>query len=191
MQEELSQFKRNEVWDLVPRTNTQHVIGTKWVFRNKIDEIGFITKNITWLVDKGYSQEGIDYDETYAPVTTLEAIRLLLAFASLIDFKFFQMDVKSTFLNGYIKEEVYVSQPNGFINYDFPNYVYESKKTLYGLNQASRSWYERLSNFLLEQKFERGKVNTTLFIKNTKKDILVVQIYADDIIFGATNDALC
>ena len=130
MQEELSQFKRNEVWDLVPRTNTQHVIGTKWVFRNKIDEIGFITKNITWLVDKGYSQEGIDYDETYAPVTTLEAIRLLLAFASLIDFKFFQMDVKSTFLNGYIKEEVYVSQPLGFIDYDFPNHVYKLKKAL-------------------------------------------------------------
>ena len=104
---------------------------------------------------------------------------------------FFPMDVKSAFLNGYIKEEVYVSQPLGFIDYDFPNHVYKLKKALQGLKQALMSWYERISNFLLEQKFERGKVNTTLFIKNTKKDILVVQIYADDIIFGATNDALC
>ena len=192
MLEELNQLKRNEVWDLVPRTNTQQVIETKWVFRNKIDETGFITKNKACLVAKGYSQEeGIDYDDTYSPIARLEATRLLLVFVSLMDFKLFQIDVKSAFFNGYIKEEVYVSQPPRFIDYDFPNHVYKLKKALYGLNQAPRSWYKRLSNFLLEQKFERGKVVTTFFIKKTKKDILLVQIYVDDIIFGATNDALC
>ena len=109
MQEELNQFERNHVWDLVPRPNDHPIIGTKWVFRNKLDETGIITRNKARLVAKGYNQEeGIDYEETYAPVARLEAIRLLLAFACIMDFKLYQMDVKSAFLNGYIQEEVYV-----------------------------------------------------------------------------------
>jgi len=126
----------------------------------------------------------------HAPVAILEAIRMLLAFASIMNFKLYQMDVKSAFFNGFIQEEVYVDQPPGFENSKKPNHVFELKKALYGLKQASRTWYERLSKFLLEKDFSRGKVDTTIFIKRKLNDILV-QIYVDDIIFGSTNDTLC
>jgi len=134
MHEELNQFKRNEVWDLVPKPASHKSIGTKWVFRNKLDESGIIVRNKAKLVAKRYNQEeGIDYDETYAPVARLEAIRLLLAFACIMHFILFQMDVKSVFLNGYIEEEVYVDQPPSFMDYEHPNHVHKLKKTLYGL----------------------------------------------------------
>ena len=152
MQEELNQFERNEVWELIPRDESHQIIGTKWVFKNKLDEDGNITKNKARLVAKGYIQEeGINYNETYAPVARLEVIQLLLAYASLMKFKLYQMDVKSAFLNGFIKEDVYVEQPPGFEDYKFPNHIYKLKKALYGLKQAPRSWYERLSTFLLEK----------------------------------------
>ncbi|XP_028196458.1 uncharacterized protein LOC114381380, partial [Glycine soja] len=192
MQEELNQFERNNVWKLVEKPENYPVIGTKWVFRNKLDEHGIIIRNKARLVAKGYNQEeGIDYEETYAPVARLEAIRMLLAYASIMNFKLYQMDVKSAFLNGLIQEEVYVEQPPGFEIADKPNHVYKLQKALYGLKQAPRAWYERLSNFLLEKEFSRGKVDTTLFIKRKHNDILLVQIYVDDIIFGSTNDSLC
>ena len=115
-----------------------------------MDEQGIITRNKARLVAKGYNQEeGIDYDETYAPVARLEAIRILLAYASYMNFKLYQMDVKSAFLNGFIEEEVYVDQPPGFENSKFANHVFKLSKALYGLKQAPRAWYERLSNFLL------------------------------------------
>ena len=188
MQDELNQFKRNDVWELVPRPRDHHIIGTKWVFRNKLDENGVITRNKARLVAQGYNQEkGIDYEETYAPVARLEAIRLLLAYACSKNFKLYQMDVKSAFLNGVINEEVYVSQPPGFENDEYPDYVYKLKRALYGLKQAPRVWYERLSKFLLDHGYSRGKVDTTLFIKRKGKHILLVQVYVDDIIFGSTN----
>jgi len=156
----LDQFKRNDVWDIVPRTQSQQIIGTKWVFRNKLDDSGVIIKNKARLVAKGYCQEeGIDYDETYAPIAHLEAFRILLAISSLLQFKLFQMDVKSAFLNGFIKEEVYVAQPPGFTDYEFPDHVYKLKKALYGLKQAPRSWYERLSEVLIQNRFQRGQVD--------------------------------
>ena len=130
-------------------------------------------------------------DESFAPVARLEAIRMLLAFACYMDFKLYQMDVKSAFLNGYITEEVYVAQPSGFENHDFPNHVFKLTKALYGLKQAPRAWYERLSNFLNKNGFARGKIDNTLFIKVKNKDMLIVQIYVDDIIFGATNENMC
>ena len=108
-----------------------------------------------------------------------------------MDFKLYQMEVKSAFLNGFIQEEVYVDQPLDFESYDLPNHVFKLKKALYGLKQAPRAWYERISKFLLEKDFSRGKVDTTLFIKNKRHDILLVQVYVHDIIFGATNESLC
>jgi hypothetical protein len=129
---------------LVPRPN-QNVVGTKWVFRNKQDEHGVVIRNKARLVAKGYSQvEGLDFDETYAPVARLESIRLLLAYATYHGFKFYQMDVKSAFLNGPIKEEVYVEQPPGFEDSEYPNHVYKLSKALYRLKQAPRVWYECL-----------------------------------------------
>jgi len=134
-----------------------NVIGTKWVFRNKMDEQGIIVRNKARLVAKGYSQEeGIDYDETYAPVARIEVVRLLLSYACLSGFKLFQMDVKSAFLNGFINKEVYVSQPPRFEDHKLSGHVYKLKKALYGLKQAPRQWYERLSNFLLSKNYQRS-----------------------------------
>ena len=192
MQEELNQFQRNEVWDLVPKPEGQTVIGTKWVFRNKLNESGIVIRNKARLVAQGYNQEeGIDFDETYAPVARLESIRMLLAYAAFLGFKLFQMDVKSAFLNGFIKEEVFVKQPPGFESHDKPHFVYKLNKALYGLKQAPRAWYERLKDYLLNAKFSIGEADSTLFIKRKGKDILLVQIYVDDIIFGATNESMC
>ena len=151
-----------------------------------------MVRNKARLVAQGYSQEeGIDFDETFAPVARLEAICMLLAFSCNMNFKLYQMDVKSEFLNGFINEEVYVEQTPGFQNYELPNHVFKLTKALYGLKQAPRAWYERLSKFLLENGFNRRKIDNTLFIKTKGKDMLLVQIYVDDIIFGATNESLC
>ena len=124
-------------------------------------------------------------------MTRLEAIIILIVFAASQSVKLFQMDVKSAFLNGYIKEEVYVEQPPGFEDHKYPDHVFKLTKALYGLKQAPRAWYERLNSFLLQNNFKRGKVDTTLFIKNTDTDMIIVQIYVDDIVFGATNPHLC
>ncbi|KAJ9535340.1 hypothetical protein OSB04_un001549 [Centaurea solstitialis] len=192
MQEELAEFIRNNVWLLVPRPRKRTIIGSKWVFRNKLDEIGTIIRNKARLVAQGYRQEeGIDYDETFAPVARLEAIRLFLAFAAHMNFKVYQMDIKNAFLNGKLNEEVYVAQPPGFVDPKFPDHVYKLNKALYGLKQAPRAWYDTLSTFLLSKGFVRGKIDSTLFLKKYPKHILLVQIYVDDIIFGSTNPKLC
>ena len=167
MEEELHQFERSKVWHLVPKPSNRTMIGTKWVFRNKLDEHGTIIRNKARLVVQGYNQEeGINYDETFALVERIEAIRLLIAFASHMEFTLYQMDVKSAFLNGLLQEEVFVKQPPGYENNDFPDHVYKLDKALYGLKQAPRAWYDRLSKFLLSHGYSRGKIDNTLFFKN-------------------------
>ncbi|GJR77209.1 retrovirus-related pol polyprotein from transposon TNT 1-94 [Tanacetum coccineum] len=167
-QEELLQFKLQEVWTLVELPNGKQVICTKWVFRNKKDERGIVIRNKARLVAQGYRQEeGIDYDEVFAPIARIEAIRLFLAYALFKDFVVYQMDVKSAFLDGEIKE-VYVCQPPGFEDPDFPDRVFKVEKALYGLHQAPRAWYETLSTYLLDNGFQRGKIDKTLFIKRDK-----------------------
>jgi hypothetical protein len=173
MQEELNNFKRNEVWSLVPCPK-QNVVGTKWVFHNKQDEHGVVTRNKARLVAKGYAQvAGLDFEETFAPVARLESIRILLAYAAHHSFKLFQMDVKSTFLNGPIKEEVYVEQPPGFEDDMYPDHVYKISKALYGLKQALRAWYECLRDFLIANAFKVGKADPTLFTKTCDGDLFV------------------
>ncbi|GJU96031.1 putative ribonuclease H-like domain-containing protein [Tanacetum coccineum] len=135
--------------------------------------------------------EGIDYDEVFTPIARIEAIRLFLAYASYTGFFVYQMDVKSAFLYGTIEEVVYVCQPPGFEDPHFPNKVYKVEKALYGLHQAPRAWYETLSTYLIENGFRRGTIDKTLFIKKDKDDILLVQVYVDDIIFGSTKKSLC
>ncbi|GJV07502.1 putative ribonuclease H-like domain-containing protein [Tanacetum coccineum] len=192
MQEELLQFKLQQVWILVDLPNGKKAIGTKWVFRNKKDERGIMIRNKARLVTQGHRQEeGIDYEEVFALVERIEAIRLFLAYASFMGFLVYQMDVKSAFLYGTIEEEVYVTQPPGFKDPDHPDKVYKVVKALYGLHQAPRAWYETLANYLLSNGFKRGKIDQTLFIKKQKGDILLVQVYVDDIIFGSTNKELC
>nr|GEV29032.1 hypothetical protein [Tanacetum cinerariifolium] len=169
MQEELFQFKMQMVWVLVDLPKGKRVIGSKWVFRNKKDERGIIIRNKARLIAQGHTQkEGIDYEEVFAPVARIEAIRLFLAYAYFMGFMVYQMDVKSDFLYGTIEEEVYVCQPPGFKDPDYPDKVYKVVKALYG-----------------------GKIDQTLFIKKQKGDILLVQVYMDNIIFGSTNKKLC
>ncbi|GKE11960.1 retrovirus-related pol polyprotein from transposon TNT 1-94 [Tanacetum coccineum] len=192
MQEELNQFVANDVWDLVPLPMSQTVIGTKWVFRNKLDENGIVSRNKARIVAQGYNQqEGTDYDETYAPLARLESIRILLAIACANDFKLYQMDVKSAFQNVFINEEVYVAQPSGFIDFEKSNYVYKLKKALYGLKQDPKAWYDKLKAFLIKHAYLMRMVHNTLFTKNSKSHLIIVQIYVDDIIFGSTCQNLC
>ncbi|GJW08212.1 putative ribonuclease H-like domain-containing protein [Tanacetum coccineum] len=171
---------------------SHRAIGTKWVYRNKKDERGIVIKNKARLVAQRHTQEeGIDYDEVFAPVARIEVIRMFLAYASYMGFMVYQMDVKSAFLYGQIEEEVYVCQPPGFEDPDHPDKVYKVVKALYGLHQAPRAWYDTLANYLLCNGFQRGKIDQTLFIKRQKGHILLVQIYVDDIIFGSTKKELC
>nr|GEX80664.1 hypothetical protein [Tanacetum cinerariifolium] len=140
---------------------------------------------------KMQKEEGIDYKEVFALVARIESIRLFLAYALFMGFMVYQMDVKSVFLYGTIEEEVYVCQSLGFKDPDYPDKVYKVVKALYGLHQDPRAWYETLANYLLENGFQRGKIHQLLFIKKQKGDILLVQVYVDDIIFGSTNKDLC
>jgi hypothetical protein len=143
-------------------------------------------------VAKGYSEvEGLDFEETFAPIARLESIHILLAYATHQDFKFYQIDVKSAFSNGQIKEEVYVKQPPGFEDQEYPSHVYKLHKALYGLKQAPRAWYECLRDFLTQNGFKIGKVNSSLFTRKVDKDLFICQIYVDDIIFGSTNQSFC
>ncbi|GJV52326.1 retrovirus-related pol polyprotein from transposon TNT 1-94 [Tanacetum coccineum] len=192
MQEELNQFIANDVWELVPQPRNMTIIGTKWVFRNKLDENGIVSRNKARLVAQGYNQqEGIDYDETYAPVARLESIRILLAYVCALDFKLFQMDVKSAFLNGFINEEVYMAQPPRFIDFEKTDHVYKLKKALYGLKQTPKAWYDRLKSFLIKHEYKIGMVDNTLFTKKKSSNLIIVQIYVDDIIFGSTCQDMC
>ncbi|GKC31970.1 retrovirus-related pol polyprotein from transposon TNT 1-94 [Tanacetum coccineum] len=165
MQEELNEFECLEVWELVPRPDKVMVITLKWIYKVKLDELGGILKNKARLVAHGYCQEeGIDFEESFA---------------------------QTAFLNGNIREEVYVSQPDGFVDKDNPNHMYKLKKALYGMKQAPRAWYDMLSSLLISQDFSRGSVDPTVFIRRDGKELLLVQIYVDDIIFAASTPELC
>ncbi|GJX90874.1 putative ribonuclease H-like domain-containing protein, partial [Tanacetum coccineum] len=182
-----------------PKTISQALEDESWVeamqeelLQNKRDERSIVVKNKATLVAQRFRQEeGIDYDEVFPLIAKIEAIRLFLAFVSFMGFPVYQIDVKSAFLYGTIGEEVYVHQPPGFVDPAHPNKVYKVIKALYGLHQAPRAWYETLSSFLLENGFRRGTIDKTLFIKKNKSDIMLVQVYVDDIIFGSTTQSMC
>jgi hypothetical protein len=162
------------------------------VFRNKQYEIGVITKNKARLVAKGYSQvEYLDFDKTFAHIARLESIRILLAYATYYGIKLYQMNVKSDFLNGQIKEDVHVEQPLSFETEEHPNHVYKLHKALNELKQAPRVWYECLRDFLIKNNFRICKADSTLFTRKMEKDLFVCQIYIDDIIFGSTDKSVC
>nr|GEZ95690.1 copia protein [Tanacetum cinerariifolium] len=157
MQEELNQFIANDIQKLVPQPRNITIIGTKWVFSNKLDENGVVSQNKATLVTQGYNQqEGINYDETYAPVARLESIRILLAYVCALDFKLFQMDVKSAFLDSFINEEVYVAQPPRFIDFEKPDHVYKLKKALYGLKQVPKAWHDIMFSVCLCARFQEA-----------------------------------
>jgi hypothetical protein len=149
-------------------------------------------RNKARLVAQGYFQvEGLYFDETFAPIARLEAIQILLAYATSNNIKIYQMDVKSAFLNGKINELFFVEQPPSFEDSKRPNHVYKLSRALYGLKQAPRAWNERLHDFLLSKGFKIAKVGTNLFTKKIRDDLFICQIYIDDIIFGSTNQEFC
>nr|GEW70318.1 hypothetical protein [Tanacetum cinerariifolium] len=169
MQEELLQFKIHNVWILVDCPKGIRRIGTKWVLKNKKDEGRIVIRTKARLVAQGHTQEeGIDYEEVFAPVARIEAIRLFLAYALFMGFT-----------------------PPGFQNPEFPDRVYKVEKAMYGLHQAPRAWYGTLSKYLLENGFQRGTIDQTLFIRKHKGEFLLVQVYVDDIIFRSSNPQLC
>ncbi|GKF29434.1 retrovirus-related pol polyprotein from transposon TNT 1-94, partial [Tanacetum coccineum] len=166
MQDELNEFKRLEVWELVPRPDKVMVITLKWIYKVKLDELRGILKNKARLVARCYRQEErIDFEESFAPTARLDAIRIFLAYAAHMNMVVYQMDVKTAFLNDILREEVYVSQLDGFVDQDNPNHVYKLKKALYGLKQAPRAWYDLFLKFILSQEFSKGTVDPTLFIR--------------------------
>nr|GEU40261.1 retrovirus-related Pol polyprotein from transposon TNT 1-94 [Tanacetum cinerariifolium] len=156
----------------------------KWIYKVKLDELGRILKNKALLVAQGYRQEeGIDFEESFAPVARLETIRTFLSYVAHKNMVVYQMDVKTALMNGNLREEVYVSQSDTFVDQDNPNQEYKLKKALYGLKQGPRTWYDMLSSFLISQDFSKRSVDPTLFICRNGNDLLLVQIYVDDIIF--------
>nr|GEV86324.1 retrovirus-related Pol polyprotein from transposon TNT 1-94 [Tanacetum cinerariifolium] len=182
------QLESDEVWELVDRPLCKNIINMKWLWKNKRDKENNVIRNKSRLMAKGYAQkEGVDFEESFAPVARLEAVRLFIAYDAHKSFTVYQMDVKAAFLHGPLKEEVYVNQPDGFVDPYHPDKVYRLKKALYGLKQAPRPWYDELSNFLVSKGFSKGSIDPTLFITKHRGDILLVQIYVDDIIFGSTN----
>nr|GEW37696.1 Gag-Pol polyprotein [Tanacetum cinerariifolium] len=159
MQEELYQFDRLQVWEIVDKPFGKSIIRLKWLWKNKKDEDQTVIRNKARLIEKGYTQEeGIDFEESFAPVARLEAIRIFITYAAYKSFLIFQMDmdVKTAFLNGPLKEEVYVAQPDEFVDPDHPEKVYRLRKALYGLKQAPRAWYDELSKFLTSKSFTKG-----------------------------------
>jgi hypothetical protein len=191
MLEELNNFERNKVWTLMDKPkDCKNVIGTKWIFKNKQDENDVVIRNKARLVAQGYSQvEGIEFGETFSLVAHLDSIRILIAYASHHNFVLHQMDVKSAFLYGPLHEEVYVKQPPGFEDPQFPNHVYKINKALYGLKESPRAWYEHLRELLVDHGFEIGVIDPTLFTKKVNGELFICQLYVDDIIFGSTNQS--
>ena len=176
---------------MVPRPKDIHVINTKWIFKNKTDEDGEVVRNKSRLVAQAYTQvKGIDFDESFAPIARLDSIRILLSIMCIMNFKLYQMDVKSAFLNGFLNEEVFVEQPKGFQDPHFMDHVLRLKKALYELKQALKAWYDLLTTYLLDHGFKRGQADRTLFVKRDEESLFVAQVYMDDIVFGSIIDHL-
>jgi hypothetical protein len=191
MNDEHDQIEKNNTWEMVYRPEGKNIIGSKWIFKNNLNEQGQVVRNKARLVCKGYAQiEGLDFDETFVPVARLEAIRMFLAYVCHKRFKVYQMDVNSSFLNGDLSEEVYMEQPEGFELSDNPDLVCKLKKALYGLKQAPRAWYHKLDMYLKDKGFKRGTVDNNLYIKIEDNDMLIVLVYVYDIIFGCNKDSL-
>lgn len=188
MQEELSMIEKNQTWELVERPKHQKVIGVKWVFRRKENADGTLNKYKARLVVKGYAQVfGVDYFDTFAPVARQDTTRMLLAIAAQKQWKIHQLDVKSAFLNGFLEEEIYVDQPEGFVVEGQENKVYRLKKALYGLKQAPRAWYNRIDEYLLNLGFVKSLSESTLYIKAEKNDLIIVSLYVDDLLVTGSN----
>ncbi|KAI3721795.1 hypothetical protein L2E82_32813 [Cichorium intybus] len=189
MKEELSAIQRNQTWEMVDLPHGKNLISLKWIFKTKYMADGSIQKHKARLVVRGFTQQpGIDYEETFSPVARFETVRIILAVAAQEQWKLHQFDVKSAFLNGELKEEVYVSQPPGFESNTEPHKVFRLRKALYGLKQAPRAWYSKIDNFFNKNGFQRSQNEPTLYIKREGTDnLLIVSLYVDDMIYTGSS----
>ncbi|GKV09408.1 hypothetical protein SLEP1_g20916 [Rubroshorea leprosula] len=191
MKEEIDSIEKNNTWELVDKPEGKTPIGVKWVYRVKYKANGSVQKYKARLVAKGYVQKhGIDFLETFSPIARFETVRLVIALAAQMKWKIFQFDVKSTFLNGWLEEDVYVEQPEGFIVQGKEEKVYKLKKALYRLKQAPRAWYGRLDSYLHDNDFHRNENEPTLYVKMKGGDILIICVYVDDIIYTGSSNIL-
>jgi hypothetical protein len=191
MKEEMSMIQKNKTWELVDKPEDRHIIGVKWVFRTKLNADCSINKYKARLVVKGYAQIfGVDYSDTFAPVSRLDTIRLVLAIAAQKGWKVFQLDVKSAFLNGDLQEEIYVEQPEGFVVQGGEDKVYLLKKALYGLKQAPRAWYSKINDHLLSIGFVKSLSESTLYVKLKGKNSLIISLYVDDLLVTGNDTRL-
>ncbi|CAL2234198.1 unnamed protein product [Prunus armeniaca] len=192
MQDELYMIEKNGTWELVERPSEKPVIGVKWVYKTKLNLDGSVQRNKARLVAKGYAQKpGLDYNETYVPVARLDTIKTLIALAAQKNWKLYQLDVKSAFLNGVLQEEVYIDQPDGFVIQGQEDKVYKLHKALYGLKQAPRAWYGEIDNYFSQCGFERSLSEATLYTKvRGDTEILIVSIYVDDIVYTGSSQTL-
>eukprot|EP00253_Pinus_taeda_P027659 PITA_27659 len=192
MHEEMESIYRNHTWDLVELPEGKTPIGCKWLYKPKINADGTVEKFKARLVAKGYSQqEGIDFDDTFAPVAKLNIIRMLICLATKHKWKLHQLDVKSAFLNGELKEEVYLVQPPGFVKKGQEHLVCKLHKALYGLKQAPRSWYDKIDSFFIEHGFHRSLNDPNLYTKiNKQRQIILISLYVDDMIITGNADSL-
>ncbi|CAL2249791.1 unnamed protein product [Prunus armeniaca] len=191
MEAELEMIEKNDTWKLVERPFAKPVIGVKWVYKTKLNLDGTVQKNKARLVAKGYSQKpGIDYNETFAPVARVDTIRTLIALAAHKEWSLYQLDVKSAFLNGVLKEEVYVEQPQGFVKKDEETKVYKLHKALYGLKQAPRAWYDEIDAYFNKAGFKKSPSEATLYVKAEGSDVLIVSLYVDDIVYTGSSSQM-
>lgn len=174
---------KNETWELTELPENKVPLGSKWLYKTKLNADGSIDKYKARLVAKDYSQkEGIDYEDTFAPVAKMNTIRIMIALATKYDWNLHQLDVKSTFLTGDLKEEIYLVQPKGFVKKGQKHIVCKLKKALYGLKQAPRYWYEKIDKFFFQQRFKKSKNDPNLYVKTDRNgDILLLSIYVDDL----------
>jgi hypothetical protein len=188
MKEEMNSIKNNEIWDLVEFPNGAKSIGCKWVFKTKKDPLGNIERYKARLVAKGFIQrEGINYTETFSPVSKKYSLRVIMELVAHFDLELQQIDVKMTFLNGDLEEEVYMKQPEGFPSSDGEKLVCKLKKSLYGLKQASRKWYLKFHNVIYSFSFVENIMDQCIYLKVNGSKICFLVLYVDDILL-ATND---
>jgi hypothetical protein len=182
MTEEYQSIIKNEVWEIVPRLKSKDVVSSKWLFKIKHAAVGSIEKYKARFVARGFSQkEGIDYEETFLPIARYTSIRTIIALPAKMKWKLHQMEVKTSFLNGVIEEEVYTEQPQGFEVENRKSHVCKLKKTLYGLKQAPGAWYDRIDNFLTSLGFTKSKADSNLYFKVMNDEQMILLLYVDDL----------
>jgi hypothetical protein len=193
MRSEYNSLLKNNTWELVPPPENKNVIGSKWVYKVKRNADGSVERFKARLVAQGYAQsQGIDYEEVFAPVARYNSIRTLLAVANVCNWDIHQMDVKTAFLQGELEEEIYLKQPDGFVDQDRPDHVCKLRKSIYGLKQAARCWNNSIDGYLQANGYKKTTADPCIYIKsvvseNGKVDFVIIAIYVDDMLFFSNN----